>query len=80
MSTPKDQERARAFRAWARAQASEAAARACLGINPRSFARMFSGTKPPSPAMLEQLAGDLPDGALRDALLAAAAPAEPANA
>lgn len=73
LSTPKDQERVEAFRAWHRW--AEGLQAVDVNLNPRTVERFLNGTKPPPPRLLEELAMACPDRAIAQQLRDAAATA-----
>lgn len=68
------QERTAAFRAWAATLPDRDAARDALSLSHRTYQRMWSGTQPPPPRLLEAIADRTADRALADRLRAAARP------
>ena len=57
MSTPKDHQRVRAFRAFAKHVGGAAGARARTGVGQRSIERMIAGKQPPPVGLLSRCAG-----------------------
>jgi hypothetical protein len=82
MSTPQDQQRTAAFRAWLKHIGSIDVAQATTGIKPRSLERFRSGKEPPPVRLLAQLAEIAERDGLTDlgAILRGAAAPEVLNA